>query len=391
MKNPPGNSLFSEIAIRFILLWVAASIAHGGDFTSKFSLSTTKPYVKEAVLMTLDLVQTDHSKVILFKFSPKKSDDYAFHRLDMKEEDAYHAAKVRYTYLIYPKRAGKISVTFNLIEMVTTDDKVAYSFSGDRDNVRGLNKTDIPIKLPPLELEVKALPKGTQIVGDFTMQHRLKKDHANAFEPIPFKITIKGKGYPPILKEIIPRSQDFSLFEEAPIVQSFRSTKGTQSSVVYSYALSAKKSFDLPEVSIKAFNPKSKKSYLLTIPSKHIAITQPKQAALVDKIDSPKPMESDWSWLSTLFGYLLVFIAGFATAKTLKWSRRTQLIPSPDPFIEAVNGTSDPKILLTLLMAKDAQSYSRVIKKLEKHLYSKGAISIKRIKQEIEAIADKTY
>jgi len=388
MKKPPGNfptALLTTVTKIMLIAWSMA-VLQAEDFTSKFSLSTTTPYLKEAVILKLDLIQTDHSKVILFKFSPKESKAYTFHRLNMKEEDAYHAAKVHYTYLIYPKRPGKVTVTFDLIEMVTTDEKVAYSFSGDRDNVRGLNKTDIPITLPPLELQVKAPPKGTQIVGDFKMQYTIKKEHADAYEPIPFKITIKGNGYPPILKEIIPKSQAFTLFEETPAVNSFRSLKGTQNSVIYSFAFSAKESFDTPRVTIKAFNPKSQKPYLLTIPPKHITITQPDRAALVDSIDSPKPMRSDWAWLGHLFGYLLVFIAGFVTAKTLKWSRRTRSIPSSDPFLETVKDTDDPKILMALLIAKDARRYGGIIEKLEKHLYDAKSISLKQIKKEIETI-----
>ena len=201
MKKSPGR------ALRKLLLVIAGiTLAYAGDFSYKFALSDTSPYLKEAVIMKLDLEQTDHSKVLLFKFSPKKSDDYEFYRLDMKEEDAYHAAKIHYTYLIYPKRTGEINITFDLIEMVTTDEKVAYSFSGDRDNVRGLNKKDIPIDLPPLKLNVKPLPEGTQIVGDFKLDYATKKKRANAYEPLPLTITIKGVGYPPVLKQLIPKN-----------------------------------------------------------------------------------------------------------------------------------------------------------------------------------------
>jgi len=378
MKKSPGRALR-----KLLFVIVGITLAYAGDFSYKFALSDTSPYLKEAVIMKLDLEQTDHSKVLLFKFSPKKSDEYEFYRLDIKEEDAYHAAKVHYTYLIYPKHAGTIAIAFDLIKMVTTDEKVAYSFSGDRDNIRGLNKEDIPVDLPALKLRVKPLPKGTLIVGDFTLEQTLKKREAKSFEPLPFTITIKGNGYPPILTGIIPDSEEFTLFRETPIAHSSRSIQGTKSSVTYPMALSAKQSFHLPAIALKAFNPKTEKSYDLTIPKEHFTITQPDQSTLLDKIDSPKPLQSNWSWLGALLGYLITFIAGFLTAKSLKWSPTRKQKPTVDAMTEEIQAIDDPKELLTLLIATDARRYKNTIEKLEESLYGKRKHSLKQLKKEI--------
>ena len=391
MKKHHGSFSIILTMVKFLLMLWSITIVYAEDFTSKFTLSNTTPYVKEAVIMKLDLVQTDHSKVILFKFSPKKSDEYEFYRLDIKEEDAYHSAKVHYTYLIYPLRSGEISITFDLIEMVTTDEKIAYSFSGDRDNVRGLNKVDIPITLPALKLQARTLPKETEIVGDFTIQHTIKKDQADAFEPLALTITLKGTGYPPILENIIPSDQHYRLFNEKAILQLHRSSKGTKNSVTYPYAFSAKKSFDLPKVTIHAFNPKTQNSYLLTLPKKHFTITQSDPKRLLDKIDSPKALQISWSWLYSILSYLLVFAIGFLTAKLLKWnhfnwkksSKNSSNNPLMETFTEEIKATNDPKVLLALLIATDARRYSDSIKRLEEGLYGKKRYDLKRIKREI--------
>ncbi len=381
MKKSPGS-----IVLRLLLVIVGITAVNAGDFTYKFALSDTTPYLKEAVVMKLDLEQTDHSKVLLFKFSPKKSEAYEFYRLDMKEEDAYHAAKIHYTYLIYPKRIGEIDITFDLIEMVTTDEKVAYSFSGDRDNVRGLNKKDIPIDLPPLKLHVKPLPKGTQIVGDFKLDYTIKKERASAYEPLPLTITLKGVGYPPVLDQIIPPNKDFSIFSEKPIVRTVRSEKGSRCTVTYPLALSAQKSFTLPEIKLKTFDPKTEKQNSLTIPKKQFTVTQPEPGTLVDKIDSPKPLQSDWGWLGTLLGYLVAFVAGFLSAKSIKW--RPEKKVKPENALKAeIMATSDPKKLLALLIAADDRRYESIIRKLEKSIYSKRGPSLKQIKSEIDKIA----
>jgi hypothetical protein len=356
------------------------TLVYGGDFTYKFTLSKTDPYIKEAVIMKLDLVQTDHSKVILFKFTPRKSDAYIFHRIGVKEEDAYHAAKIHYTYLFYPLKSGKVEIHFDLLEMVTTDEKVAYSFSGDRDNVRSLNKTDIPIDLPTLTLQVKPIPKGTDLVGHFTLNYKFKKDQAEAYEPIPLSITIKGDGFPPLLKHIIPTQEDVTLFEEPPVIHTVNSDRGSRSTVMYDYAISAKKSFDLPETTIHAFDPAMAKRYTLTIPQKHFEITQPKLRELLDDTDAPEPIAHSWSWLLKLLGCLVVFSAGFLSAKLIRWHRAHYQSEGEERFREEVREAADHKVLLSLLLATDTQKYAKSIARLEQSIYGKKPVPLKAIK-----------
>jgi len=147
VKNNLGK-LLSFFLLGFFML-------HAEDFSYTFKVDKQNPYVKEAVILTLDLDQTSHDKVLLFNFKIKKSDAYHFQRLDIKETDTGHHAQVHYEYLIYPLKSGKVNITFELLKKVTTEDSVAYSFSGDRDNVKGLVTVDTMVPLPPLHLKSK--------------------------------------------------------------------------------------------------------------------------------------------------------------------------------------------------------------------------------------------
>ncbi len=159
-----------------------------------------------------------------------------FKYLTSKRPDSYHNVKIHYDYLIYPLKAGDINITFSLLKKVTNDDSVAYSFSGDRDNVKHLVTKDTRIQLPPLQLKVKSLPEGTTLVGDFALTYDIKKHHAKAYEPLPFQISIKGEGYPPLLDTLLPQEGNFTRFTEKPIVKSIATKKGTQSTVTYPMA-----------------------------------------------------------------------------------------------------------------------------------------------------------
>jgi len=370
-----------------VFLFLSFTLLYAEDFIYSFHLDKQNPYVKEAVIMILDLNQTNKDKVLFFQFTLKKSTDYEFHRLNVKETDEYHAAKVHYEYLIYPLRAGEIQLHFDLIQKATTDENLAYSFSGDRDNIRGLTTVDTNIDLPPLALKIKALPEGTSLVGDFSLTHAIKKHVAKVYEPLPFQVTIKGSGYPPLLENLLPKDINFTLFKEKPIVNAINSSQGTSSTVIYPMALSHSQSFDLKPMILHAFNPKTKESYELTVPEQHFDISKVDVNSLIDKVDSPKPLQNDWSWLTSLLGYLVVFGAGYLTAISLKWKKKT-ITQTSHPLKEKIEACKNEKALLQLLMATDSKQFALSIEKLEKSLYGKGLygngkISFKEIQKEL--------
>ena len=377
MKNNLGSAY-----VRLLPFLLSFIILQAEDFTYTFNADNQNPYVKEAVVLTLDINQTNHDVVLLFNFSIAKSKDYTFQRLDIQETDSYHDAKIHYVYLIYPLTSGDINIAFNLLKKVTTDESVAYSFSGDRDNVKGLVTTDTHITLHPFQLKVKALPVGTTLVGDFKLTHAVKKHKAGPYEPLPFQVSIKGDGYPPLLDTLLPKDGNFTRFTEKPIVQSIAHMQGAQSTVTYPMALSHNKSFTLSPIVLKAFNPKTEKSYTLTVPLQHFDIEEADVNSLVDTIDAPALLREDWSWLKTLLSYLIVFGAGYLTALSWKWQKKNRS-NNHNPLILKIQNCKDTKALLQVLMATGSKHFTPSIEKLEASLYANSKINFNKVKQEI--------
>ncbi len=375
VKHNLGKILKLFIALSFVLVFAE-------DFTYSFHLDKQDPYLKEPVILTLDLNQSNHDIVLMFNFDLQKNDDYFFQRLDTKETDSHHNTQIHYVYLVYPLKSGDIHIDFNLVKKVTTDDSVAYSFSGDRDNIKGLVTTDTKITLPPLLLSVKDLPENTTLVGDFSLTHTFTKHEAKAYEPIPFQVKIEGSGYPPLLDTLLPKDLNITVFKETPIVHSTHSKQGTKSSVIYPMALSSTHSFDLSPITIKAFDPKMMKHYTLTVPKQYFNILKIDVNTLVDKTDDPKPLQSDWSWLSGLLGYLIVFAAGYLTAISMKWKKKI-LPQNDDPLKVKIEACRDERSLLQVLMAGNIKKFASSIEKLENGLYGNGKINFKKVKEEV--------
>ena len=188
----------------------------------------------------------------------------------------------------------------------------------------------------------------------------------------------------PKLDDIVKPSKDYTLFKEEPQVNSVKGDQTIFHTVTYLLALSAKQDFTLPQIQLKAFNPATEQSYILKIPKQDFTVMPVESEKLVDKVDSPMPLQkTDWSWITTLLGYIVVFIAGFLTAKSVQWHQKEKI--KSDPFIEQINQTSDPKTLLRLLIAEDSKKFAPSIEKLEAHIYKNNPLDLKAIKKELNA------
>ncbi|SHO81442.1 hypothetical protein MNB_SV-15-745 [hydrothermal vent metagenome] len=360
---------------KIVIFLLLISIVNSEDFIYDIKVDKSNPYLKEPIFLTLELNQTNKDIVLLFNFDIKKSSDYSFQQLNTVEKDSYHNARVKYNYLIYPLKDGKIKIEFDLLKRVTNDDSVAYSFSGDRDNVKGLVTKDSKVALPPLELNIKPLPKNTLLVGDFNISYNIKKHQAKAYEPLAFQVKIDGVGYPPILNSILPKDTNLTIFKEKPIIKSYR----TKHNIRYPMAISNTQSFILKPIIIKAFNPKTQKSYNLTIPKQKFKIEKVDIANLVDKTNSPPILKEDYSWLYSFLSYIVVFIAGYITAYSIKWKKKT-IKSNDNPLKAKIEECKSEKELMQLLISTNSKRFEDNIRVLESALYKNGKIDLYKFK-----------
>lgn len=359
MKTNHGNL----IAIFFLIF---IPFLQAEDFKYNLSVDNKQPFVKEGIVLKVDFSQTNHDIVLMFDFDILKSDSYDFKRVHAREDDIHHDTKASYIYLLYPLKDGDLDIKFKLTKKVTTDASVAYSFSGDRDNVKGLVTTDTKIDLAPLKLSVKKLPPKTMLVGNFKLTYSIKKKDALAYEPINMQVIIKGKGYPPKFEQFPLVGDDFKLFSDKPLSTIGIVDNDINSKTTYSLALSATKSFILNEVFIKAFNPKTKNTYFLKIPKQNFEIKQLQRQELVDKVDNPK---EEQSYLKPFLYFLVVFLAGFISGYFFKLKREKLTDETKKDIKVKKHNCRTKEALHKMLLSNNDKKYKKVIKECEKSLY----------------------
>ena len=377
MKNALGKPFFIALFFCLFNTW----IVQANDFTYTITSSKKKVYLHEPLLLTVDFNQTNTKKVLLFQFAIKKDAGYRVKPLFAQHDDTLHHAKHHNLYVIYPLQTGKIDIRFSFVKRVTNDEKVRYFSSGDRDDFKKLETIDFPIEIPPVTLQVKPLPKHTQIVGDYHLEYHIDTHRAKAYAPLAMHVTLKGKGYPPQPTHIIPKSSNYTLFSETPEIKTTPTDKGFITTAHYLFALSAKKSFTLPAMILHGFNPQTEKPYTLEIPQQNFTIAPIDTSKLLDKTDTPLPMHQTFAWVQNLWIYLVIFMTGYLSATVLKWQRKKK--PNKEnPLAEKITHAKNEKHLLQILMAQDSHRFAPCISHLEEALYHNAKINLHKVKKE---------
>ena len=351
--------------------------------TYKFSANKSSAYVKEAVEITFEAHQKDHSHVMFFFLKPKKSSDYKIEFLTKEIDDhSYHNSSAVFKFVLFPLVSGKIQIDFDFVVKTASDQAVAKAYVEDHDDSVGidLHATHIPIK--PLTLEIKPLQKDVDIVGDFTLQSKIDTTSIDQYKSVNLHYFFRGTGYAK-LEKILPDIDDVTTFFDINTIKSHLTSKGYAIQKEFIYAFSAKKDFDIPAVTLQAFSPAKGSYYTLKAPSYHIKVKKIDPSTLIDSVEAPneEPLIS-FETLKNGFVYLIIFALGYVTAM-LRNSRFE--FNSKKREFKDIKNSKTPKELVMLLIGKYArnQKLAPYIDELEVMIQNKDTKGFERVKKEV--------
>ncbi len=374
---------YIKILITIVLI---INFLNAKDMDISFSINKKSAYQGEAILLDVNLSQLDHSKVMLFNFSIKKSQKYRFKQIDFREDNRHHNLQQYYKFLIYPISSGNVNIKFNMIKSITDDAKVAYSISGDRDNVKGLVKQDIILDIEPFSLDVQKIADDIDFIGDYQLEYNIDKKSVESYEPINLNIKIQGSGLPIDNFDILKDKDDYKIFRQKPKIKTVYQKEKSITTIEWSYAISSKNSFSLDKINLKVFNPQTKKTYSLNIPKIDINVKPINMDNLVDKIDIPLQAQSfQWDKFFIIISYLLVFIAGFLTPKDI-FNKLRYKAKIKNSFEIEVDRCKTSKELFLLLIAQNDKKFDKIIIELESNIYQNININLKDLKNRLSFI-----
>ena len=377
MKKSPG-----KILVLLMLLFSGSFAAPLADYSLK--ADKREVFEREAVVVTFTARQLDHTDNMMFLLKPRTSSDYKIVLLNKAIDDKkYHDSKTVFTYVLFPLHPGTIRVGFDFTVQTASDKAIAQSYVDDHDDSIAIQTTNTRVDVPPLSIRVKAFDRNVDLVGDFRLEEKINKTQISRYESVSLVYTLSGTGYGDASVQPLHSLEGVTMFAETSDVYS-RITKGGYAvKRRYIYALSAKKDFTVPAVSLQAYSPRRHEYYSLKTDAHPVKVTPIDTAELLDKREAPasEPLVGAES-IRHFFIYLALFLMGYASAKLAPMQRFT--FKKQKRFVDIKTARNPKKLLAVLLKSYDRERFADEIAALEGMVYKKRpANGFNTLKKEI--------
>jgi len=351
------------------------SINQGGEFELEATIQKNTLYEFEHVILKLIFKRNVRSNVSDLKLSmPSMSN---FWKKQIGKEKAYKKGnEVHYelTYLISPQKSGKLTIPpigIDVGKEVRTRD--FFGLLRNSTQYKRYFSNSIPI-------DVKKLPDGVSIIGDFDIKAIVDKTTTNSNEPVNLTIKIEGKGNFEDIPSFDIKLPNVSVYANEP--KTF--TDINNGSFEQKLAFIAGTSYTIEPIKLSFFSLKENKvKTIQTLPINikvNPLLNQAKSIISVSKtpLKSTNNKKSDKNYLDYVYsftlGFILAFIISFLLFRDSKLSFEncicTKLIRKLFGVFKSYVAFDDKKAL-NILLSIDEQTpqIKDFINALENKLY----------------------
>jgi hypothetical protein len=346
-------------------------------------------YVGESVAFTLKFKYKKDLEVVSLDYTKPTFESFWVKELKVEENpnknpnNEYVEQEVK--YLLFPQKAGDIELGALKIGVTTLK-------GGYNRNFYLSSPTDTtPVYSNKLQLKVKALPKGINLVGDFKISSTVNKQTINQGEAVSYKLFIEGRGNVDDLDEVSINIPGTTIYDnpskkEFDLENSLYGGKYTKS-----YSIVSKNDFTIPSVELKYFDKSTKtvktiktKSYKITVNG--VAQNQKKlEVSKVEKTQQDKNIKYENSNTTTVktssLEKIIYFVLGFLFASILyviyQFSRKKKYNNTETPLLKLVKKSKNKDELFKLLVV-----YINIDEELDKIIYSLETLSDNEYKKE---------
>ncbi|MDY0122193.1 MAG: BatD family protein [Sulfurimonas sp.] len=227
-----------------------------------------------------------------------------------------------------------------------------------------------------LEIDVKPLPQGVDLVGSFEISVHVDKNEINANEAVNLNVSVKGQGNLEDISSFKPFIANVSVFDEKIDLKD-----GVLSQKI---AFVADDDFVIPSLELRYFDLDSKE--IKTLKTQEIPIkvnnSSPKEKMVIKKEIAEEKQDQEQIVAQAVTSYLALFVAfvfGFLSAFILFYFKPWNLRKQKNTL-----WLNDEKMLLVkLLPFKDDEEVAELLRLLEENVYSnkKHPIEKKRLKE----------
>jgi hypothetical protein len=339
-------------------------------------------FVGEPILLTYTFKQRLDIDLSEANFNAPSFHDFwakTTRKVPNKVEDGYNIYTIH--YLLYPQKSGRVKIESGRMDIgvLSTRKRDFFSFKQAKWKTLYTN---------PLEVEVKPLPKGVSLYGDYSFTVVADKNQTKANEPVNLTITITGEGN-------VDDIEDFSIEVPHATVYADKAKRSAnltngQNSILFKqkFAIVSDRNFTIPSLSFTFFHDKIEQKHSREFPIEVINTKKVLPQATLQKAKEEQEtvikervvyQKSDIATI--MISSILSFLAGMMLMWFYIGRNRSKKIEKDSLEVRVKRSKGDKELLALLLPYLNATpKMQALIKKLEENVYEGASHSIDRKK-----------
>lgn len=357
-------------------------------FIFEQKVDKTEAYVGEPIVLTytfkqrvdIDLSEANFNASSFANFWAKTTKKVP----NIREGD-YNVYRIN--YLLYPQKSGALKIESGRMDVgiLSSQKRDFFNFQQARWKTFYSNTLDV---------NVKELPEGVALYGDYTFTVVADKSVVKANEPVNLTITIQGEGN-------VDDIDDFKVEVPHATVYADKSQKNAvlkngKNEIIFKqkFAIVSDRNFTIPSLSFSFFNGEVKKVQSREFKIEVQNAKVPKATGKLEKKISPanqevKTVVEKTSTTTIMITALLSFLVGVLATLIFTTLKSRKKESSEKPIEVRIKSAKEDKVLLSLLLPfiDKTPKIQSLIKALEENVYGgkSHVIDRKKLSSEFES------
>ncbi len=323
--------------------------------------STITPYVGESFDLEITLQYPSTLAIRDVHFVPPVLKDLwvkKVYDIPPYREGIYSVAK--HLYRVTPQKAGLLHI--DPVEVQIANDEQDQDAWGNPKTTRSWESR----YSKALDLDVRAVPPGVQVVGDFTIEMNVDVTKAEADMPLKAELVVQGRGNFEDIRLVLPAIDGVQIIAEEPLLENV--DEEGQERWRQRLAFVSGNSFVIPSVRLEYFDLKEKGVKRIHTEAVAVTFLGRKEKTKEDPEEGPMALTTLWGIGTFAIILLLSMLFGVYYRKTT-----AKRYACTHNYKEA---------LQLLLRHKDEEGVNEMVESLERHIYGRGreSVDLKKLK-----------
>lgn len=154
-------------------------------------------------------------------------------------------------FLLFPQKSGKLEIDPLRVDVQLVESSINSNFSF----FTGVPKIE-KVYSNKLEFDIKQLPQGVSLIGDFNINASIDKNEINLGESITYKLEIDGIGNFDDIQDFKLNIPNATIYDNKPDIKTEYSKDGYKGKYTKNFSIVPSSSLEIPEIELKYFNKK---------------------------------------------------------------------------------------------------------------------------------------